>query len=207
MADGDGTQQGGPANSGGSEGGVQATLFTQEQVNSFNAQAKRAALGNFFKELGFEEVPDAETIKTTFQTAAEHKKLKDGEKGDVERLNTELSTAKEKLAKVPTLETTILQQQLAGTEGLPVRFWKFVEGKTEDEIKESIEGLKKDLNLTEDGNDDGGSGRQQQQTVGTGARPPAPNQQQGRTGSGGAPGKTLSAGREAYEAKHKATKE
>lgn len=206
MADGDGTPSGGSANSGSGEGGVQTTLFTQEQVNTFNAQAKRAAVGNFFKELGFDDVPDAETVKTTFQTAAEHKKLKDGEKGDVERLNTELGTVKEKAAKVPTLETTILQQQLAGTEGLPVRFWKFVEGKTEDEIKESIEGLKKDLNLTDDGNDDGGNGQQQQQ-VGTGARPPAPNQQQGRTGSGGAPGKTLSAGREAYEAKHKATKE
>lgn len=206
MADGDGTPSGGSANSGGSEGGVQATLFTQDQVNSFNAQAKRGAVGSFFKELGFEDAPDAETIKSAFQAAAEHKKLKDGEKGDVERLNTELSTTKEKAARVPTLETTILQQQLAGTEGLPVRFWKFVEGKTEDEIKESIEGLKKDLNLTDGGDDDGSSGRQQQQ-VGTGARPPAPNQQQGRTGSGGAPGKTLSAGREAYEAKHKATKE
>lgn len=206
MADGDGTGAG-AANSGGNEGGVQATLFTQDQVNSIAAREKRGALDGYFKELGLDGPPDAESLKETLAAAAEYRKLKDGEKGDVERLNGEIATEKQKSARVPVLETTILQQQLAGTEGLPVRFWRFVEGKTEDEIKESIKGLKADLNLTE--GDDGGDGQQQQQRqpAGTGARPPAPNQQQGSTNGGGAPGKTLSAGREAYEKKHKATKE
>lgn len=204
-----GGSEGTPANSG-SEGGAQATLFTQEQVNTIAAREKRGAVGTYFKELGFDTVPDAETIKQTFQHAGEYKKQQDGQKGDVERLGSELSAEKEKSAKVPTLETTILRQQIAGAEQLPVRFWKFVEGKTDDEIKESVEGLKKDLNLEpDDGNGDGeGQGNgQQQQATGTGARPPNPNQQQGRTNGGGSPATTLTAGRAAYEAKHGKKKE
>lgn len=181
-------------------------MFTQDQVNHFTAQAKRGALGTYFKDLGFDTPPDAETLKETFAAAAEHKKTKDGEKGDVERLGGELTAEKEKSAKVPALETTILRQQIAGTEQLPVRFWRYVEGSTDDEIKESIKELKTELNLpTDDGNDggDGGKGNgQQQQATGTGARPPEPNQQQGRNNGGGTPTKTLAAGREAYAAKH-----
>lgn len=203
MANEGGGSEGNPANSDQGGGGVQATLFTQDQVNHFQNQAKRGALSGFFKELGFDDVPDAETLKSTFDAAAEHKKLKDGEKGDVERLSGELTSEREKSAKVPTLETTILQQRIAGELKLPVRFWRYVEGKTEDEIKESIKELKTELNLADDGNDgdDGKDKQQQQQATGTGARPPAPNQQQGRTG-GGSPVKTLAAGREAYDAKH-----
>lgn len=183
---------------------MQTTLFTQEQVNHFANQAKRGALDGFFKELGFDSVPDEQTIKQTFEHAGEYKKQQEGQKGDVERLGTELAAEKEKSSKVPTLETTILQQRIAGEQKLPVRFWKFVEGKTDDEIKESIEGLKKDLNLETDDGGDGNQGNgQQQQASGTGARPPAANQQQGRTSGGGSPAKTLTSGREAYEAKHK----
>lgn len=187
---------------------MQATLFTQEQVNSIAAREKRGALGSFFKELGFDSIPDEETIKQTFTAAGEFKKQQDGQKGDVERLGTELATEKEKSAKVPALETTILRQRIAGEQKLPVRFWRYVEGKTDDEIKESIKELKAELNLaSDDGNDgdgkDQGNGQQQQQASGTGARPPAANQQQGRTSGGGSPAKTLTSGREAYEAKHK----
>src|SRR5690242_948046 len=153
MGDGDGGSQQNSANSGQGDGGVQATLVTQDQVNRFNAEAKRSAVGTFFKELGFDSIPDADTVKQTFQAAGEYKKLKDGEKGDVERLGSELAAEREKASKVPTLETQILQQRIAGEQQLPVRFWRFVEGKTEDEIKESIEGLKKELNLGE--GDDG----------------------------------------------------
>lgn len=186
---------------------MQATLFTQEQVNSIAAREKRGALGSFFKELGFNEVPDAETVKNTFAAAAEHKKVKDGEKGDVERLGSELASEREKSAKVPVLETTILQQKIAGELKLPVKFWKFVEGKTDDEIKESITELKQELGLDggdeDDGDDQGDQGKQERQPEGTGARPPVKaNQQQGRTSGGGSPTKTLSAGAEAYKAKH-----
>lgn len=203
MSGEDGGSAGTPANSGQEGGGVQATLFTQEQVNSIAAREKRGALGSFFKELGFDTVPDAETIKNTFTAAQEHKKLKDGEKGDVERLGTELASEREKSAKVPVLETTILQQRIAGELKLPVKFWKFVEGKTDDEIKESITELKQELGL-DDGGDDGDDdqGKQERQPEGTGARPPKPNQQQGRTSGGGSPTKTLSAGQAAYNAKH-----
>ncbi len=187
------------------EGGVQATLFTQDQVNAFNAATKRGAVSNFFKELGFDSVPDAEAVKAAFDDAGALKKLKDGEKGDVERLNTELSAAQKTAGEVPELKATIERQRIAADEGLPSRFWKYVEGKTEDEIKESITGLKTELGITTE------SGGQQQQgtPTGTGARPPLPNPQQGSSGGGSGPGKTLSAGREAYEAKHgkKATKE
>lgn len=182
---------------------MQATLFTQEQVNSIAAREKRGALGSFFKDLGFDTVPDAETIKNTFTAAAEHKKIKDGEKGDVERLGGELAAEKEKSAKVPGLETTILQQRIAGELKLPVKFWKFVEGKTDDEIKDSIKDLKQELGLDDDGDDgDGTQERQQQQQEGTGARPPKANQQQGRSSGGGSPTKTLAAGASAYNAKH-----
>jgi hypothetical protein len=203
----DGGASSGAANSDSQQqqGGVQATLFTQDQLNSIAAKEKRGAIAGFFKELGFDEVPDAEAVKQTFAAAEEHKKLKDGEKGDVERLNGELNSAREKAAKVPELETVINRQRIAADEKVPSRFWKYIEGKSDDEIKESIKGLKEELGLTDDGNVDG---QQQNPPAGTGARPPAPNQQQGSTSGGGAPGKTLSAGREAYEAKHKkATKE
>ena len=211
MVDGDGGSGTGAANSGTEGGGVQATLFTQDQVNSIAAREKRGALTGFFKELGFEDVPDAETIKNTFQAAGEYKKQQDGQKGDVERLNTELSNERQKSARVPELETTINRQRIAADEKLPTRFWKYVEGKTDDEIKDSIKGIKEELGLDANGNEgDQGQGGQQQQPPpqGTGARPPAPNPQQGSSNGGGAPGKTLSAGREAYEKKHKkATKE
>lgn len=190
-----------PANSGTEGGGVQATLFTQEQVNSIAAREKRGAVTNFFKELGLDNAPDVETLKTVFANAGEFEKQKKGQQGDVERLTGELNSEKEKSAEVPTLKAQLLRQQIAGTMQLPVRFWKFVEGKTEDEIKESIEGLKKDLNLeTGDGDDGGDKGGQQQS--GTGARPPAPNPQQGRNNGGGTPSKTLASGAEAYAKKH-----
>lgn len=209
MTSAEGGSAGTPANSG-NEGGVQATLFTQDQVNTIAAKEKRGALGAFFKELGFDNIPDAETVKSTFDAAKEFKKRQDGEKGDVERLGGELAAANEKANKVPALETTILQQRIAGEQQLPVRFWRFVEGKTEDEIKDSITELKKELNLSEggDGNDGGGgddekkSQQQQQQK-----RPPAPNPQQGATSGGGSPGKTLASGAEAYKAKHGKNKE
>lgn len=200
-----GGSEGGAANSG-NQGAVQASLFTQDQVNRIAADEKRGALRGFFKELGFEDVPDADTLKETFTAAGEFKKIKDGEKGDVERLNGEIAAEKQKSARIPELEATITRQKIAAEEKLPTRLWKFIEGKTDDEIKESIKGLKEDLGLTED-DGDGQGNQQQRQVSGTGARPPAPNPQQGRTNGGGGPSKTLSAGREAYEKKHKATKE
>lgn len=205
-------EDGGNAGSenGGQGGGVQATLFTQQHVNSIAAESKRNALTNFFKELGFEDVPDAETVKSTFAAASEFKKQQDGQKGDVERLQGELTTANQKAARIPELETTINRQRIAADEKLPTRFWKYVEGKTDDEIKESIAGIKQELGLDANGNEGGQpqGGQQQQVPQGTGARPPQPNPQQGSNNGGGNPSKTLSAGREAYEKKHKkATKE
>lgn len=206
-----GNPEGTPANSGQGGvggGGIPTNLFTQDQVNHYQAQAKRGALGSFFKELGFDEVPDAETIKNTFDAAGKFKEQQDGQKGDVERLNGELASEREKAAEVPTLKVQLLRQEIAGTENLPVRFWKFVEGKTDDEIKESINGLKKDLNLEagEGGSGAAGEGGQggsgQQQQAGTGARPPAPNPQQGQNNGGGTPSKTLAAGADAYAKKH-----
>ena len=53
----------------------------------------------------------------------------DGQKTDVERLGNELASEREKSAKVPTLETTILRQKLAGEQQLPVRFWSSLTGR------------------------------------------------------------------------------
>ncbi|AEJ95320.1 scaffolding protein [Mycobacterium phage LittleLaf] len=192
------------ANNGGGDGGapqgaVQASLFTQDQVNAIAAKEKRGALNSFFKELGFDQVPDEQSLKEIFNSAAELKKIKDGQKGDVERLQGEVADLTKKVAEVPELKTTILRQQLAAEGKLPVKFWKFVEGSDEDAIKDSIKELKEELGLDEDGADNAGGGRV---PTGTGARPPAPVQQQGRTNGSGAPSKTLAAGRAAYEEKH-----
>lgn len=182
----------GPANQG-QGGGVQATLFTQDQVNHFNAQAKREALGGFFKELGFDTVPDANTLKDTLGKASEFDKLQDGQKNDVQRLTDQLSEANKKVERVPALETDLLRARIAADAGLKSKYWKFVDGKTEDEIKASVEDIKKDIRT-----DDGDQGQQPDD----GPRPPAPVSQQGH-GGGQPPTKTLAAGADAYRAKHK----
>jgi hypothetical protein len=182
----------GPANQGHS-GGVPATLFTQDQVNHFNAQAKREALGGFFKELGFDTVPDANTVKDTLGKASEFDKLQDGQKNDVQRLTDQLSEANKKVERVPALEADLLRARIAADAGLKSKYWKFVDGKTEDEIKASVEDIKKDIRT-----DDGDQGQQPDD----GPRPPAPVAQQGH-GGGQPPTKTLAAGADAYRAKHK----
>ena len=203
MTSAEGGSQGNPANSGQGDGGtVQAQLFTQDAVNSIAARERKGALQGFFKELGFEQVPDANTLKETLTKATEFDKQQEGQKGDVQRLTDQLNAEKQKSAEVPTLKTTILQQRIAADEKLPTRFWKYVEGSTDDEIKESIKGIKAELGLADDGDGDGGNQQHQQQGQQQGARPPAPNQQQGRTSGGGSPAKTLSSGAEAYARKH-----
>lgn len=192
MADDDG-QPGVPANQ------SPGSLFTQEQVNHFQADAKRGAVGGFFKELGFDKPPTAAELKAALADAGEFKKLKDGEKNEVDRLTGELGTANEKAAKVPELETVITRQKIAAEMQLPTRVWKFVEGSTDDEIKESIKGLRVDLGLPEE--PEGAEGGQQQQG---GPRPPKPVPGQG-SGGGGKPKATLTTGRDLYTSKHPPT--
>jgi hypothetical protein len=191
----------GPANTG-QGSGVQTTLFTQEQVNHFNAQAKREALGGFFKELGLDSVPSAEDLKGTLTKAGEFDKLQAGKKDDVERLTGELATANEKANKVPGLEAKYRVAELAAEAGLKPRYWKYVEGKTDEEIQTSIKAVLEDIKGGGDGDGEGGEGEGQQQQPGTGARPPAPNPQQG-AGGGKPPTKTMQSGAEAYAARHK----
>ena len=199
MSDGSG-EGAGPANPP-QDSGVQATLFTQDQVNHFVAQGKRGATTSYFKDLGFEAPPSADEMKATLEAAAEYRKLQEGQKSDNDRLTGELASEREKSAKIPGLETQLLRQRLAGDALLPTRFWKFVEGKTDDEITESIKGLKQELNLPDGGDGgDGGEPPSQPQRQGTGAL--QPNPQQG-SATGRAPAKTMATGREAYEKKHK----
>ena len=174
------------------QGGVQATLFTQEQVNHFNAEAKRNALSGFFKELGFDSMPSVEDLKGTLSKAGEFDKLQQGQVGDVERLTTQLSEANKKAERLPGLEADYLRAQLAADAGLKSRYWKYVEGKTEDEIKASVAAVLADVgSQTGDGTPPAPTGR-----------PPEPNPQQGR-GGGQPAAKTLQSGVEAYRAKHK----
>lgn len=188
----------GPANQG-QPSGVNATLFTQDQVNYFAAQEKRGALDGYFKGLGFDSTPSPDDLKQVLTDAGEYKKLKDGEKGEVQRLNDGLSEANKKAERVPVLEADLLRAQIAADAGLKSRYWKYVEGKSEDEIKASVQDVLKDIRA--DGDDEGDDGDKQDQS-GTGGKPPDPNPQQGR-GGGKPPGQSLQSGAAAYAAKHK----
>lgn len=194
MAD-DGGTGGNAANSGQGQGGT-PTAFTQDQVNHFMAETKRNALGGFFKELGLESVPSVDDLKGIFSKATEYDKVQQGQKTDVERLTGQLSESNKKAERVPELETVIRRQKLAADASLPTTVWEFIKGGTDDEIKESIKGLKVILKL-EDNTD-----QQPQQQPGVGGRPPAPNPQQGAT-PGAPAGRTMQAGIDAYKARHK----
>lgn len=180
-------------------------MFTQEQVNHFNAEAKRGAVANYFKELGLDKPPTGDELSAALTAAAEYKKLQDGEKTEVQRLTGELSTVKAEAEKVPGLETQLLRARLAGDAGLKSRYWKYVEGDDEESITASVQATLADV-----GNGGSGSGE------GEGTPPPdpekappakkgtgalAPNPQQGTSG-GGTPKTSMQAGRDAYKAKH-----
>lgn len=186
-----------PANSG-QGGGVQATLFTQDQVNHFNAEARRGALGSFFKDLGFDAPPSADDLKAALGKASEFDKLQEGQKSDVERLTGELSEASKKAEQVSVLEVQLNQARIAADLGLKPKYWKYVEGSTEEEIKTSVEDILKDIRgdaVTAD--------VQEEKQQGSAAnRRLEPNPQQGRN-AGTPPARTLTAGAEAYRAKHK----
>lgn len=185
----------GSANQSG-QSGVQATLFTQDQVNHFNAEARRGALNGFFKELGFDAPPSADVLKSTLNKASEFDKLQEGQKSDVERLTSELGEVQKKAEQVSVLETQLSQARIAADLGLKPRYWKYVEGSTDEEIKSSVESILQDVrseNTKEDAQQQTGSGTN---------RRLEPNPQQGR-GAGTPPARTLTAGAEAYKAKHK----
>ena len=185
----------GPANQ-----GQAVTMFTQDQVNHFNAQAKREAVGGFLKDLGLDANASADTIKEALEKASKFDQQQAGQKGDVERLTGELATANEKASKVPELEAVVKRQKMAATAKLDPRMWDYLKGTTDEEITQSIKDLKEVIGATDTGDGDGDEGQQQQQ--GTGARPPEPNPQQG-TGGGTPTGKSMKSGAEAYAAKHK----
>lgn len=175
--------------------GVQATLFTQDQVNHFNAEAKRGALGSFFRGLGFDAPPSADALKATLDKAQQFDKLQEGQKSDVERLSSELSEAQKKAEKVTALENQLSQARIAADLGLKPRYWKYVEGGTDEEITSSVEGILRDVR--------GDEHQEAPQQNGSGTtRRLEPNPQQGRA-PGTPPGRSMTAGAEAYRAKHK----
>lgn len=181
------------ANSNGPSG-VTATLFTQEQVNHFNAEAKRGALNGFFKDLGFDAPPNVDELKSVLVKAGEFDKLQEGQKSDVERLTGELSEASKKAEQVTVLQSQLEQARIAAELGLKPRYWKYIEGGTEEEIKTSVEDILKDVRGdSSDISDQQGSGTN---------RSLEPNPQQGRK-PGSPPARSLTAGAEAYRAKHK----
>ena len=190
----------GPANQGG--GGVQATLFTQDQVNQFNAAAKRGAVGGFLKDLGLDPNTPPEDLQKALKDAGEFRKLQEGQQSEVQQLTTKLGDVTTKAERVPELEAVIQRQKIAATLKLPIEMWEYVKGKTDEEITESVNTLKRVLDRTEGDGEEHDDQQQQQPRPGTGGRPPEPNPQQGR-GGGKPPGKTLSAGADAYRAKHK----
>jgi hypothetical protein len=200
-----GGETGTPANSGeGAPTGIPANLFTQEQLNSVAAQSKREAVTKYFKELGFDAVPTADDLKGTLSKASEFDKLQDGQKNEVQRLTEQLSSEKEKSAKVPTLELELQRAKIAADAGLKSKYWKYIEGDTPEDIAASVKDTLADFNQGgtqgNDGDQGGGQGGEGSESGGSGMQP---NPQQG-AGSGGGTAKksTLSAGAEAYKAKH-----
>lgn len=184
--------------------GQAVTMFTQDQVNHFNAEAKRGAVANYFKDAGYSQVPSAESLAATVAKASELDKLKEGQKGDVERLTSDLAAANEKAAKVPGLEVDLLRAGIAADAGLKSRYWKYVEGETAEDIEASVKAVLADVGgATPEGeaDDDGGEDDQiEGEPQGKGRRP-APNPQQGR-GGGSSPKSTMQSGADAYKAKH-----
>lgn len=190
--------------------GIPATLFTQEQVNHFNAQAKRGALESFFKEeLGLDKPLSSDELKASLAAAAEYQKLQNGQKSDVERLTTDLAAKTAEAEQVPGLQAAKRRAELAGDAGLKSRYHKYVEGETDEEIDASIKLVLADVGGGGEGGE-GGDGDSppdppEQRRQGTGGL--TPNPQQGSGGGGGTPKATMSAGRDAYKAKRGETKE
>lgn len=190
MTDTDGGEQ----TSSQASGGVTATLFTQDQVNHFSADAKRGAVSAFFKEAGLTKPLSAEEVKAVMAKAAEFEKREQGEKTDVERLTTQLAEVTQKAELVPGFETELNRARIAADAGLKSRYWKYIEGETDTDIAASVAAVLADVGgaSNEDGDDDG-------ETPPQGGRPPNP--QQGR--GGGGPGKaTMQSGRDTYKSKY-----
>lgn len=199
MPDDDGQQQN-PANSTQGQGGV--SLFTQEQVNAIAANEKRGALTGFFKQLGFDSPPSEADLKAALTDAGEYRKQQDGKKDEVQRLTEELNTYK---PQAETQKVQLSQARIAADMGLKPRYWKYIEGSSEDDIKASVTEILQDVRGGGDGSgDDQGDQQDQEQDQQRqeGGRRPAPLPQQGR-GGGGQPKSSLAAGAEAYKARHK----
>ena len=193
----EGGESGTPANGSGA-GGVTATLFTQDQVNHFNAEAKRGALSGYFKELGFDAPPSPEELKAKLGEANEYVKLKDGQKGDIERLTDQLTAKTAEAEQVPTLKGQLLQAQIAADAGLKSKYWKYVEGSTAEEIEASVKSILEDIGV---GTGEGSKDESEPPQDGA-KRGLTPNPQQG-AGGGRPPAKSMQSGAEAYKAKHK----
>ncbi len=186
-------------------GGVTATLFTQDQVNHFAAEAKRSATSTFFKDLGFDKVPTADELKGAFQKAGEFDKRVHGQKGDVERLTTELADANKKAERVSTLETDLDRARIAADAGLKSRYWKYIEGDNEADITASVKAILADVGGAGEGAGDDDKGGDDGKGGGpddTSSGGKAPNPQQGR-GGGGPAKPTMQSGRDAYQSRHK----
>lgn len=183
-----------PANS----GATPVNMFTQEQVNHFAAEAKRGALNTFFKDLGFDKPPTGDELKNTLSAAAEYSKLQDGQKGDVERLTTDLAAKTAEADRVPGLQSELLRARLAGDAGLKSRYWRYVEGDDEAAINASIREVLADV--PGGGGEGESSETSDQPPAKTGTGKLEPNPQQGTAG-GGKPKPSMQAGRDAYKAR------
>lgn len=196
---------GDPANSGPS-GGVTTNLFTQDQVNTFNAAAKREAVTKYFKDLGYDSVPTVEDLKGTLGKASEYDKLKDGEKGDVQRLTDQLGVKTKEAEQVPVLKNDLLRAQIAADAGLKSRYWKYIEGDSEDDIKASVQDVLRDIRVGTGDGEGEGEGEDEGDQGGAddgGKKRLTPNPQQGAASSGGGAKKpSMSAGAEAYKARY-----
>lgn len=199
--------------------GAPATLFTQEQVNHFNREARTSALASFFKSLGMDTVPSEDEMKGMLTAASEYQKQQAGKKDDVQRLSDELAAEKQISAKVPGLEQQIQKAKVAAEAGLKPRYWKYIEGDDDEAIKASVQETLGDISGGGNGSGDGSTGATGsdgatgatgatgttggatgQQRQGTGGL--TPNLQQGAGSGSNTPTSTLDAGREAYLAKH-----
>lgn len=175
----------------GDPGDVKAS-FTQDQVNHFTTEARRRALGGFFKEVGLDKALTPDEMKALIAKGGKFDEQQQGQQGDVERLTGQLGEANKKADRVPVLEIQYRRAEIAADMGLRPNLWKFVEGDGDDDIKTSVQEILDEFKPGGSGGDDG-----QQQRSGL-----RPNFQQGSGGGARPPKPTMAMGAEAFKAKH-----
>ncbi|MCX2753087.1 hypothetical protein [Gordonia sp. 4N] len=182
----DGGDGGGDGNGSGGDGGEggDGKTFTQADVDRIVGQRLARQPDELAKKHGFE------TFDQFTSAAGELKKIQDGEKTELQKMQDQITAltgqADQAIAGQTAAQTELLKFQVAAaTEGFPIGSATRLQGTTREEIEADAKKFLDDLGAT-----------------GGGPRPPNPNPQQGNS-SGHDGAKSVSAGAELYQQRHK----